>query len=150
MCCCLAVEHHESGALTSLHAWRYWLVQPREGWRLSMFPETPKFSIEELRLEGPGALMSQKDLLPHPGSCAYLTGLQLRKKKWLLWKGPNSKSLPVCRGNWLFFCSSRGGTLADKPESEGNQHRSHHLHNSPDLADGSGNQASRPGGWPGW
>ena len=64
--------------------------------------------VLSFHLKGPNTFLSQKVLLLHPGNCVYPAGLQLRKKRWALWKGPSSKSLPVLRDNDYSFVPAEG------------------------------------------
>ena len=64
--------------------------------------------VLSFHLKGPNTFLSQKVLLLHPENCVYPAGLQLRKKRWALWKGPSSKSLPVFRDNDYSFVPAEG------------------------------------------
>lgn len=55
----------------------------------------PQLSRKELCLEE----LAQKGFPEYSRKHDYPIGLLLRKRRWWLWKGLNSKSLPVCGGN---------------------------------------------------
>lgn len=83
-----------------------WYLKHSASWKIPPCPthkdldmmdasRNPQLSRKELCLEGLG----QKGFPEYSRKHDYPIGLLLRKRRWWLWKGLNSKSLPVCGGN---------------------------------------------------
>lgn len=96
-----------------------WYLNLSASWKILTWPthkdletitaaRNPKLSRKGPYLERVGTLMSRKSPLQYSESCAYSTGLLLRKKRWLPWKESYFKSLPVLGGNDYSFVPAEG------------------------------------------
>lgn len=73
-------------------------LHPSASWKI---PSCPTYKGVEIISASRNPSSPEKDRA-HP------TGLHLRKKRWLLWKGPNSKSLPALGGKDFISVSAEG------------------------------------------
>lgn len=104
---CLALQQHNSDTLTTLPPRRYLFVLPTKTWRWRCF-QKPQALQKGAMLGRMRDFNLQQGLLQQPRSHVYSTALLVRKKRWWLWRGLNSKSLPVLRGNYYSFVPAEG------------------------------------------
>lgn len=130
-------------------SWKILTCPTHKGLEIISASRNPKLFRKESCLEGPGARMSQKGLRQHSLWVLCLSHRPALEKKWPLWKGSNSKSLPVPGGNDYFLFISAEGAPWQINQNPKIISMRHHRHTSPALANCSGSWASRHGKWPG-